>query len=46
VYASKARHTGGLPDGHAFEVDITSGEVLKGLARAYMLVFIMHDSEI
>jgi hypothetical protein len=37
--------TGKLREGHVFEVDVTSGDVLKGRTRAYMLLYIMHDNE-
>ena len=46
VYPSKTRHTGGLREGHVFEVEVTSGEVLKGLSKVYMLVYVMHDNEV
>ena len=46
VYPSKTRHTGGLWEGHVFEVDVTSGEVLNGRTRAYMLLYVMHDNEV
>jgi hypothetical protein len=46
VYPSKTRHTGGMREGHVFEVDVTSGEVLKGLTKAYMVLFIIHDNEV
>jgi hypothetical protein len=45
VYTSKTRHTGQLREGHVFEVDVTSGEVLKGRTRAFILLFVMHDNE-
>jgi hypothetical protein len=32
--------------GHVFEVEVTSGEVLKGLTKVYMLVYVMHDNEV
>ena len=32
-------------EGHVFEVDVTGGEVLKGRAHAYMLLYIAHDNE-
>ncbi len=43
VYPSKTRHTGGIREGHVFEVEVTSGEVLKGLSKVYMLVYVVHD---
>jgi hypothetical protein len=46
VTPGKTRHTGGLREGHAYEVDMTSGEVLKGLTRVYMLVYFIHDNEV
>ena len=46
VYPSKTRHTGGIREGHVYEVDVTSGEVLKGLTKVYMLVYFMHDNEV
>ena len=46
LYPSKTRHTGGLREGHVFEVDVTSGDVLKGLTRVYMLVYVIHDNEV
>jgi len=46
VYPSKTRHTGGIREGHVFEVDVTSGEVLKGLTKVYMLVYVIHDNEV
>ena len=46
VYPSKTRHTGGIREGHVFEVEVTSGEVLKGLSKVYMLVYVMHDNEV
>ena len=45
VYPRNARHTGQLRKGHVFEVDVTSGQVLKGRTRAYMLLYVMHDNE-
>ena len=45
VYPRKTSHTGGLREGHVFEVDVTSGDVLKGRTRAYMLLYVMHDNE-
>ena len=46
VYPSKTRHTGGIREGHVYEVDVTSGEVLKGLTKVYMLVYFVHDNEV
>ena len=46
VYPSKTRHTGGIREGHVFEVEVTSGEVLKGLTKVYMLVYVLHDNEV
>jgi hypothetical protein len=46
VYPSKTRHTGGIREGHVYEVDVTSGEVLKGLTKVYMLVYVIHDNEV
>jgi hypothetical protein len=46
VYPSKTRHTGGPWEGHVFEVDVTSGEVLNGRTHAYMLLYVMHDNEV
>ena len=46
VYPSKTRHTGGIREGHVYEVDVTSGEVLKGLTKVYMLVYFIHDNEV
>ena len=46
VYPSKTRHTGGIREGHVFEVVVTNGEVLKGLTKVYMLVNIIHDNEV
>jgi hypothetical protein len=46
VYPSKTRHTGGIREGHVFEVEVTSGEVLEGLTKVYMLVYVMHDNEV
>ena len=46
VYPGKTRHTGGMREGHVFEVDVTSGEVLKGLTKVYMVLFIIHDNEV
>jgi hypothetical protein len=45
VYPSKIGHIGGLREGHVFDVNVTSGDVLKGRTHAYMLLFIMHDNE-
>jgi hypothetical protein len=41
----KTRHTGGIREGHVFAVEVTGGDVLKGLTTVYMLVNIMHDNE-
>jgi hypothetical protein len=46
VYPSKTHHTGGIREGHVYEVEVTSGEVLKGLTKVYMLVFVFHDNEV
>jgi hypothetical protein len=46
VYPGKTRHTGGIREGHVFEAEVTSGEVLKGLTKVYMLVFVIHDNEV
>jgi hypothetical protein len=46
VYPSKTHDTGGRREGHVFEVEVTSGEVLKGLTKVYMLVYVMHDNEV
>ena len=46
VTPGKTRHTGALREGHVFEVDVTSGEVLEGLTRVYMLVYVIHDNEV
>jgi hypothetical protein len=46
VYPSKTRHTGGIREGHVYEVDVTSGDVLKGLTKVYMLVYFIHDNEV
>jgi hypothetical protein len=32
-------------EGHVFEVDVTDGLVLGGRAKAYMLLYIMHDNK-
>jgi hypothetical protein len=32
-------------EGHVFEVDVTDGIVLGGRAKAYMLLYVMHDNE-
>jgi hypothetical protein len=45
MYPSKTPTTGKLREGHVFEVDVTSGEVLKGRTRVYMLLYVMHDNE-
>jgi hypothetical protein len=36
---------GNQREGHVFEVDVTDGVVLGGRAKAYMLLYIMHDNE-
>jgi hypothetical protein len=46
VYPSKAGHTGGIREGHVFEVEVTSGEVFEGLTKVYMLVDVIHDNEV
>jgi hypothetical protein len=46
VTPGKTRHTGGIREGHVYEVEVTSGEVLKGLTKVYMLVYVMHDNEV
>ena len=38
----KSRRTGKLREGHVFEVEVTSGHVLKGRTRAYMLLYVLH----
>jgi hypothetical protein len=38
-------HQGKQREGHVFEVDVTDGVVLGGLAKAYMLLYVMHDNE-
>ena len=42
----KTRSTGGPREGHVFEVEVTSGDVLNGRHKAYMLLFVMHDNEV
>ena len=42
----KMHPTGTVREGHVFEVDVTSGEVLNGRRKAYMLLFVMHDNEV
>ena len=42
----KTRSTGAQREGHVFEVVVTSGEVLNGRPKAYMLLFVMHDNEV
>jgi hypothetical protein len=32
-------------EGHVFEVDVTDGIVLGGRAKAYMVLYIMHDNK-
>jgi hypothetical protein len=46
LYPSKTRHTGGIREGHVFEVEVTSGEVLKGLTKVYMVMYVIHDNEV
>jgi len=46
VYPSKTHHTVGIREGHVYEVDVTSGEVLNGLTKVYMLVYFTHDNEV
>jgi hypothetical protein len=46
VYPGKTHHTVGIREGHVYEVDVTSGEVLKGLTKVYMLVYFIHDNEV
>jgi hypothetical protein len=46
VTPSKTHHTGGIREGHVFQVDVTSGDVLNGLTKVYMLVYVMHDNEV
>ena len=36
---------GRLQEGHVFEVEVTTGEVLKGRTRAYMVLYVLHDNE-
>jgi hypothetical protein len=38
-------YTGKQHEGHVFEVDVTDGVVLGGRAKAYMLLYVMHDNE-
>jgi len=38
-------HQGTQREGHVFEVDVTDGVVLGGLAKAYMLLYVLHDNE-
>ncbi|MBV8187472.1 MAG: hypothetical protein JOY64_12250 [Alphaproteobacteria bacterium] len=38
-------HEGKQHEGHVFEVDVTDGVVLGGLAKAYMLLYVVHDNE-
>jgi hypothetical protein len=38
-------HTGKQREGHVFEVDVTDGVVLGGRAKAYVLLYVMHDNE-
>jgi hypothetical protein len=39
-------HKKGEPrEGHVFEVDVTHGIVLGGRAKAFMLLYVMHDNE-
>jgi hypothetical protein len=45
VYTSKTRNNGSVREGHVFEVDVTSGDVLNGRTRVYILLNIMHDNE-
>jgi hypothetical protein len=45
MYAGRKHPTGKLREMHVFEVDVTSSEVLKGLTRVYMLLYVMHDNE-
>ncbi len=42
VHATKH---GGPQEGHVFEVEVTTGEVLKGRTRAYMVLYVFHDNE-
>jgi hypothetical protein len=46
MFPSRMRHTDGTREGHVFEVNVTSGEVLKGLTKVYMVLFIIHDNEV
>jgi hypothetical protein len=44
--ADRYEHANGAQrEEHVFEVDVTNGIVLGGRARAYMLLYIMHDNE-
>ena len=38
-------YTGKQHEGHVFEVDVTDGVVLGGRAKAYMLLYFVHDNE-
>ena len=46
MFPNRTRHTGGIREGHVFEVKVTSGEVLEGLTKVYMVLFIFHDNEV
>ena len=46
MFPNRARHTAGIREGHIFEVAVTSGEVLEGLTKVYMVLFIFHDNEV
>ena len=44
--ADRYEHDNGQPrEGHVFEVDVTDGIVLGGRAKAYMLLYVMHDNQ-